>query len=358
MEKNSSDRQELAGHAMNVLLKKLGSVKIHAQWRWNTLQRHLRRERLRRRIAKADGPLRFNFRSPGNGMFAHLTWCLHVAGWATRHGKSFHVGCSSPNYGNRAGDLDWFAQILEHQKPLGKDGAAVPFLVREFEDLPFFSEASVFSLKDARKLFRENFRIEPALARRVAAFKDQLFQGRFVVGLHFRGTDKHVEAERITYEDALHSARRALAAAEAATGTIPALFLATDEAAMVEFAPRFLDPYPVISVDAVRSRNGEPIHLSSGTDRLHLALEAMTDALLLGECDLLLKTASMLSGWAAVMSRSKPVLMLNQPRPGCMFFPDYLIAAVAFHSGEEARAVAQALERGTEAPAAGTVPVE
>jgi len=328
-----------------MLRAKAKTVLIYLRWGWHSIIRSLRRARLRR-LLRSRAPLVLRFHAPGTGLFAHLSWCLQVASWAGRHNRAFHLSCTSPNYGSPDGQTDWLAQTLVHRQPLPENDRTHAVLLHAFEELPFFTEPAASSIAEAHELFHRHFALPAPIIQRVAELKEQLFGNHFVVGLHYRGTDKQLEASRIEQDDALASARAALATAAKLTDTPPVLFLATDETSLVAQATDALAPFAVCTAgNFLRSDSGTAIHQSSHSFGLRLAEEALIDALLLAECDVLIKTASMLSAWSLVFSGPKPTILLSQPYANRQFFPDHLVSAIAETPGGEARAVAAALSK-------------
>jgi hypothetical protein len=234
---------------------------------------------------------------------------------------------------------------LIHRQPLPENDHTPVVLLRAFEELPFFTEPAASSISEAHALFHRHFAFTESINRRVAQFEDQHFARRFVIGLHYRGTDKLLEASRIEQDTAIASAHAALTAAKN-SGASPVLFLATDEASLVARATAALAPFPVcIAGDFIRSDGASPVHQSPQAFGLRLAEEALIDARLLSQCHVLIKTASMLSAWSLVFSGQKPTILLSQPYANRQFFPDPLVAAFAESPGSEARAVSAALAR-------------
>jgi len=214
-------------------------------------------------------------------------------------------------------------------------------------------KAPPFTIQDGRDVLRRNFAISDPLAQQLEAFKQAHFHGDFIVGLHYRGTDKSIEAPRSSYDDAVQTARRALQAAAAALHGKPVvLFVASDEARFVEYVKAEIPEFRVVMVDeALRSSDSRPLHQTGQGQGLRKAMDAMLDALLLGESDVLIKTASGLSGWATIFGKAMPIILLSQPFERSAWYPDSVIAQQAFQRGNEAEAVAVALKSWKEAKA-------
>ena len=323
--------------------QKLQGLKIYCRWKWHTFEEPIQRARIRAKL-KGSGPVVVRFCSPGVGLSAHLNWCLWFAGWAERHGRLFRVECTSPNYGPGPQTRDWLPALLHQTSPF-PEGRHPVVHVGRWEYLPVSQEGlPPLSMAEARALFRRHFAVTEHLLAQVRAFKRTHFGDDFVVGLHYRGTDKALEAVRIAYDDAVLSAERTLRAI-VAHGVTPVLFLATDEAQFVRYVREKLPDFRVVVVeDSLRAVNDEPLHKAASNQGLRKAQEALLDALLLGESDLLIKTASGLSGWAPILGKEMPVVMLSEPFAQNAWFPDSAITDCASFIGQEATAVEAALE--------------
>ena len=327
-------------------LSNLGeTLRIYWRWGWLSLRDPMQRAVIGRRL-KRNGPVTFRMHCPGLGLFAHLNWCLWLAGWAERQGRVCRFECTSPNYGTPSGSLDWLPSVLGQKSSMAAS-ESMRMTVRRWEFLPFSLGSGVpATLAEARSLLSRHFDVPDALVKRSKAFIDAQFGSDFVVGLHYRGTDKHIEAARTTYEDAIASANRACQALQAAGVSSVTIFVATDEERFAEHIIRSIPKVRVVMMDdALRSAGGESIHAVSSNDGLRKAEEAMMDALLLGESRLLIKTASTLSGWAPILGNAMPVVLLSKPFDRCNWFPDAILAECSVDAGREAEAVNLALDQ-------------
>ena len=324
--------------------KKLVGLKIFLRWKWHCLVDPRRRAHAQK-LLDGSAPLIIRLHSPGVGLFAHLNWTLWISAWAERHGRTLKIECTSPNYAPDSGKGDWLHALLQRKAPFPA-GRAQVLTVQRWEYLPMSMEHDTpFSIQDGRDVLRRNFAISDPLAQQLEAFKQAHFHGDFLVGLHYRGTDKIIEAPRIAYGDAVGAARRALQAAAASLNGRPvALFVASDEARFVEFVRAELPEFRVIMVEeTLRSASAQPLHQTGTGQGLRKAQEALLDALLLGESDVLIKTASGLSGWAPILGKEMPIVILSESFERCACYPDSEIAKSAFPESKEAEAVAAAL---------------
>ncbi len=172
----------------------------------------------------------------------------------------------------------------------------------------------IFASGIARLMRREGFAIierhirpKPRILERIEAFAVEHFKNAFVIGIHYRGTDKFKEAPRVPYE---HVRARILAAINTAKPSRCKLFLATDEQAFLEY---MLAAFPDVLAyrQMFRSIDGEPIH-GRPASRYDEGEHAVIDCLLLSRTDLLIRTASNLSLCATLFNPDLPVVLLNR----------------------------------------------
>ena len=152
------------------------------------------------------------------------------------------------------------------------------------------------------QLLEKHVKVQPHIQKKIAQFIQDHFQGRQVIGVHYRGTDKKKEVPRVSFE-AVDAAIEALALSEAY------LFIATDEAAFLE---HMHERYPgkVIATPAIRSADGRPVHFES-LDKYRIGEEAVIDCLLLSHCDFLIRTHSDLSRYATYFNPTLPSLVVQ-----------------------------------------------
>lgn len=117
-----------------------------------------------------------------------------------------------------------------------------------------------------------------------------------LLGIHYRGTDKHTEIPRVPFDQVFECYKRQPPHA--------AVFLATDEIAAVEW---FSERIPGLLVNPhIRSATLDGIHIGQGSQQ-H-AEEAMLDILTLGVCDTLLLGRGNFSDMALIFGRTQNIL--------------------------------------------------
>lgn len=132
---------------------------------------------------------------------------------------------------------------------------------------------------------------------------------RQVIGVHYRGTDKFVDARRVAYDEVERAIRERIHA------PAPELrfYVATDEDAFVAFMrERF--PGQVLVREMFRSSDGRPIDIVNDDSPHQRGLDAVVDCLLLSRTHSLVRTASNLGLFATFFNPRVPVCLLNPER--------------------------------------------
>lgn len=153
--------------------------------------------------------------------------------------------------------------------------------------------------------------VRPAasMLEQVEAYVRANFAGNFVVGVNYRGTDKHEDARRVPYEEvraAIHDVLRA------ATPWQYRIYLATDEQAFLDYM-RGEFPDTLLCRDMFRSIDGRPIDVTNDDGNYQKGKDAVLDCLLLSRANYLIRTASNLSLCATFFNLNAPEILLNRP---------------------------------------------
>ena len=155
-------------------------------------------------------------------------------------------------------------------------------------------------------LIAKYIKVKAEIQDKVECFAAQNFQEDYLIGVHYRGTDKSVEAPRVTYEDLFSAIRKAL------PPLLPyKIFVATDETALIDAITReFAEK--VIYAEALRSSSNEAVHFAKGGSPYQKGEEVLIDCLLLSRCNLLIRTASNVSTCAGFFNPQLPIVNLNR----------------------------------------------
>lgn len=163
-----------------------------------------------------------------------------------------------------------------------------------------------FSRERSIELTQKYIKIKPSIQKEVDNFVSSQFNGKFVIGIHYRGTDKGSEAPRVPYEKVSEVVNSFIQNNESKDFLI---FIATDEQPFVEFMQKSF-PDKVICQNCLRSSDGKPIHFVN-TSPYQQGKEAVIDCLLLSKTQTLLRTSSNLSHWSTFFNPNVPVIILS-----------------------------------------------
>lgn len=158
------------------------------------------------------------------------------------------------------------------------------------------------SRERAHTLIERYIKVHQEILQEVDEFYSRYLKEAVLIGVHYRGTDKNLEAEEVSYSAVADKVREHL---EDASYKI---FVATDEPEFLnymqeEFAGK------VYAIDAQRIQ-GKPVHYTSKKCFLK-GKEALIDCLLLAKTHLLIRTNSNLSAVSAYFNPQVPVVNLN-----------------------------------------------
>jgi hypothetical protein len=276
--------------------------------------------RLRYRQRGNRGIFSVNFRR-GGGFFAHMTWCMYVMSYCHDRHLIPHVTSDSPLYTDRERGADFLAYFFDRPERDLIDARVIERAnVERVQELglPTYCIAQM-TLERAAMLVRRYMPIRQEIADEVDRFAERHFAPGSVLGVHFRGTDKRTEAPPVSRAECSAAIRRYLSEHPG----LDRIFVASDEASFIGFIEGEFPSIPVCSCDDRRSDGDVAVHrLGFAGGNYEKGRQALVNCLLLSRCDLLIRTASSLSGWASVFNPRLPVVMLNQPHPQCLWFPD------------------------------------
>lgn len=136
-------------------------------------------------------------------------------------------------------------------------------------------------------LIQKYIKVKPYVQRLVDNFYNTNLTNAFLIGIHYRGTDKSAEATPVTYDQVYKTLQKKIASLKGATYKI---FVATDDQNFLNFIKsKYSNIY---YTDSARSSNGAPLHTAHNRSPFKQGLECLTDVLLLARCNTLIRTAS------------------------------------------------------------------
>lgn len=144
--------------------------------------------------------------------------------------------------------------------------------------------------KRANELIEKYIRVKPEIEEYVSDFVETEFKKKYVIGVHYRGTDKGCEYPLVPYETTLRKVLELMTRSGVSSKKIK-IFVATDQADFLEYMTSRL-PKNVIHNDFIRSPTQYPLH---GSDFLFSSIyekgrQALLDCLLLSKCDVLIRS--------------------------------------------------------------------
>ena len=260
-----------------------------------------------------SGPVEVHYDLPRLGLFAHLTLIAALAMRLGERDRPFGVKCFNDSY-RGAHREDWFGHLFDDLQPRRDSGQLVT--LRRMAHTPNHWRGRSMKIEEAGYWFSRKFSPKTEILSTVDKFVTSHFRDSRVLAVHYRGTDKTSEARRASYDEVL-----ACINARMERESYDLIFLATDEAAFVEYMQR--SPHRVLlQANALRATDGKALHLPGDGLGLRKAKEALVDCLLLSRCHGLVKTASILSGWAVVFNPSLKVDFINPPNAKTSHFPE------------------------------------
>jgi SAM-dependent methyltransferase len=167
------------------------------------------------------------------------------------------------------------------------------------------------------ELVKKYIRIKPAIQQEVDRLVADQFQDKFVIGVHYRGTDKTCpssEALPVSYEDVSKAVTDVVNQHQLQDYRV---FVATDEERFLHYMQEAF-PGKIIFQDCLRSSTDAPVHFHNpkNTSPYMRGKEAVLDCLLLSRCHTLIRTSSYLSFSSCLFNPDLPVIVLNQRTKG------------------------------------------
>ncbi len=270
---------------------------------------------VRQALAHAGIPIAAEFLELGcaagneaSGLFSEFTAVLGCLRHYEQHreiycGLRVDFGSDGLYYDTDRGQNWWqyYFEPLALGSPSGGRRRVVPLWQHDL-----FAEGAerLLSRDEAHALVRRYIRPRQLVLDEVERFVAAHFDVH-VIGIHYRGTDKHEESPPVDLPRMIEAVR---GVAERARHPWK-LFVATDdESALHELTSAF--PDRVVSATAERSRDGSPVHKRPGAG-FRRGLEACADCLLLARCAEVIRTSSNLGLAATYFNPAMPVTLVS-----------------------------------------------
>jgi hypothetical protein len=257
-----------------------------------------------------------------SGFFSVMQMVLFILMHCDEKNLTPSISARGGLYGDAEGTLDWFSMFFEPVRTASNIAPTQRIrtsTVRDLVQLGFRQRYEArLQLASASALFFAHYRPAAHIIEEVDSICRESKIGASTLGVHFRGTDKKLEAEPVTWSSFCRQVEQTLAE----NPRLTALFISSDEQAFIDFfvAWPFRKPVKVAPAKLLAS-GGTPVHFS-GHPGLAMGREALVSSLLLSRCGFLVKTPSYLSAWSKIFNPALPVKLVSPPRPDAFWFPD------------------------------------
>lgn len=240
------------------------------------------------------------------GMFSHFFTVLGFLDYYDKErfaGVKIDFGRQGLYYDKEWGPNWWGYYFEPIEVGNMKNGEQKTFRRREciFQS---YRATSLISRQRAYELIQKYVKVKPEIASEIDQFVNEYFTAPFVIGVHYRGTDKITtgEAGFVSYDTII---QKVVEVVKEYDLTDYKVYVATDETNFLNYIQRHF-PEQVVYQEATRSSTKTPIHLKS-KNPYQIGKEAVIDALLLSKCDYLIRTSSNLSQASTYFNPKMPV---------------------------------------------------
>lgn len=168
------------------------------------------------------------------------------------------------------------------------------------------------TINEAHDIIKRHIKVQSYIQEEVDTFVKKRFKDSYVVGVHYRGTDKVIGmAPRVPYKEVRQIIKQHLKDMQVDNYKI---FVATDEQQFFDFMKKSF-PKKVIGTNAVRSTDNTAVH-HTNNNPFQLGKEVVIDSLLLSKCHMLIRTSSNVSLWSTFFSPDMPEMLLSENKKG------------------------------------------
>lgn len=205
---------------------------------------------------------------------------------------------------------NWWQYYFEAVEVGGGPGVPTRVVSPYYHDLCANRVERGMSRATASALIDRYVSVRPPVQALVDQFIGEHWLDRFVIGVHYRGTDKAEDAPRVAYERVEAVVRETMSRAGAERCRI---FLATDEQAFLDYMKRRF-PGQLRYRAMFRSVDGRPTDIVNADGNHKKGQDALVDCLLLSRSHHLIRTASNLSLCSTLFNTRLPDTLLNHER--------------------------------------------
>lgn len=246
----------------------------------------------------------------GNGLFSV---CTMVLGLLQHYENEKLAGCQvdfavGGVYYDKDYGLNWWEYYFEPINLGSRQGAIVRKATIDEQNHFSCLTEFVSSKMTVNKYIQKYIRLKPHIKKKISDFKESYFLDSWVIGVHYRGTDKSAEAPRVTYETIAKEVEEVIKSNTSQSSI--KIFVATDEQAFVDFMNEKFPEKTIYLEDAIRSADRNPVHKT--VFGYKCGEDAVLDCILLSQCNILLRTSSNLSLFSTYFNPNIPVIELSK----------------------------------------------
>ncbi len=205
---------------------------------------------------------------------------------------------------------NWWEYYFEPIDIGGGHGAPARVVSPHYHDLCANRVEREMSRETGAKLIDRYVVVKSPVQDIADAYVREHWADAFVIGIHYRGTDKAADAPRVPYEKVASVVRDTMSHAGSDRSRI---FLATDEQAFLDYM-RNRFPGQLLYREMFRSVDGRPTDIVNADANHKKGEDAVVDCLLLSRSHHLIRTASNLSLCATLFNPQLTETLLNRER--------------------------------------------
>jgi hypothetical protein len=260
----------------------------------------------------------FKLAQPNIGLFAQLNYCLLLSKYCNENKlEPYFIINGKANIDPTAG-MNCFDYYFNHKR-LSQNSCDYDLHdrikencieIRSRYDINKIARGNIHNeiqnelstLREGIKLFNKYICIKKHVNNLVDDYSDKNFINKNILGLHYRGLDKHNETTLASYE-------AVLSILKTYKENFDSIFIATDEPELLSYVSQLITNKKIL----VYSNPTGKLHLHDNSNNYQKGLDALVDSLLLSRCNLLIKTPSLLSAWSKIFNPRLPVILLGRP---------------------------------------------
>ncbi|MFC1884624.1 hypothetical protein ACFL2O_07625 [Thermodesulfobacteriota bacterium] len=253
------------------------------------------------------GVLALEFAS-SQGLGAKLEWCLETMAYCDEKGLTPCFKFSSPG---SARNVDYFGSFfrIRGQKEKKFIVFSKIYHIRELNFKTNYDKLLDFD--SAAHLINKYLAVRQEIIDEVDEFIFRnIGKDKNTLGIHCRGTDKTSEAPKVPYSKVKENVDLYLKKYP----ETDILFVSSDDMNFINYMEKEIKGLPVVyRKDSFRAEDDQAIHTTPKLNVYDINRDAVVNCLILSRCNVLMKTASILSGWSKLFNPQMPVIMLNRP---------------------------------------------